>query len=420
MDREVPMKSEEILAGAEKRIEECRTREAKLAFTGPDGKPLGKAKAAVKLVNHEFKLGCNAFALYGISDPGLQKAYEDAFAGLLNYATLPFYWGSYEPERDKTGKERLGRMAAWCMERGIATKGHPLAWHEVFPKWADELPDEEVLKRQEARVREIVAKFRGRVDIWDVVNEASVSERFDNAIGRWIKKNGAAKCVAEALKWARESSGDALLLYNDFNISPEFEKLVQDLVVAGAPVGAIGVQSHMHQGVRSVDTIWNTCQTYMRFGLHLHFTEMTILSGRLKDPNEKDWHKKHTDWFSTPEGERFQLEAGIGIYTALFSHPAVEAITWWDFSDHNAWQGAPAGLVREDMSPKPFYDWLKEAFRKRWTTRASVECDDSGKGTARCFFGDYEAEVKAASGRTLKGRFRLSRRGPREVQVSCE
>ena len=45
-----------------------------------------------------------------------------------------------------------------------------------------------------------------------------------------------------------------------------------------------------------------------------------------------------------------QAEHVAEFYTVLFSHPAVEAITWWDFTDQDAWQQAPAGLVRSDMS----------------------------------------------------------------------
>ncbi|MCD6507549.1 hypothetical protein J7M22_13115 [Candidatus Poribacteria bacterium] len=44
----------------------------------------------------------------------------------------------------------------------------------------------------------------------------------------------------------------------------------------------------------------------------------------------------------------------------LFSHPSVEAITWWDFSDRGAWQGTAAGFLRKDMSPKPAYERLTE------------------------------------------------------------
>ena len=85
----------------------------------------------------------------------------------------------------------------------------------------------------------------------------------------------------------------------------------------------------------------------------LHRVEIRILSG------DRQWEKKG-DWPSTPEGEAYQAQEAARIYTLLFSHPAVEAITWWDFSDRQAWQHAPAGLLRSDMTPKPAYDELKK------------------------------------------------------------
>ena len=109
----------------------------------------------------------------------------------------------------------------------------------------------------------------------------------------------------------------------------------------------IGIQSHMHGGVWSNGHIWKVCQQFARFDVPLHFTETTVLSG------ERIWDKAPgSPWPSTPEGEAFQARETARFYTMLFSHPAVAAITWWDFSDFQAWKNAPAGLVRKDMTPQ--------------------------------------------------------------------
>jgi len=406
---------EQLLGEAEKRIQEHRTAEASVRFVDKAGGPLAGVAADVRLVRHEFKLGANAFRIGAIDDAALQRGYYERFAALLNYATLPFYWGGYEPQPGKTQEGRLDVMAAWCRDNGIITKGHPLVWHEVFPKWAEAMPDPEVLALQERRVKEIVHRFQGRIDIWDVVNEATVSARFNNAVGRWMKARGAAACVADALRWADGSNPAAVLLYNDFNVSADFEKLVQALLGAKAPLKTIGIQSHMHKGTWPIERVWSVCDTYARFGLPLHFTEATVLSGDLKKDN--DWHRRRDDWHSTPYGEERQLDYGRLFYTVLFSHPAVEAITWWDFSDNGSWQGAPAGLVRKDMTPKPLYEWLMDAFHKRWATKATVTADASGAAKLRCFFGDHEVHARLPSGAQLTGRFTLSRRGPRAIEV---
>ena len=409
---------DDLFATAEARIQEHRTASANLRFVDPAGQPLPGLTASVRLARHEFKLGANAFRIGTIEDPGLQQAYEDRFSALLNYATLPFYWGGYEPQPGQTSEQRLLKMAEWCRQRGITAKGHPLVWHEVFPQWAQALDDAQVLSRLQARVTAIVTSFCGLIDLWDVVNEATVSHRFGNAVGRWVAQAGAATVVAQVLAWAHTANPGATLLYNDFNISDDFEALTRALIERGAPLNTIGIQSHMHKEVWPLEKIWRVCETYASFGLPLHFTEATILSGRLKAQDDDDWHHVHTDWHTTSEGEQYQLAYGQQFYTLLFSHPAVEAITWWDFSDNRSWQGAPAGLVRKDMSPKPLYEWLMDAFHKHWCTDLSLIADAAGCVSTRAFFGDYEVRGRTLSGATITGTFTLARLGNRELTVT--
>ena len=85
----------------------------------------------------------------------------------------------------------------------------------------------------------------------------------------------------------------------------------------------------------------------------------------------------------------------------LFSHPAVEAITWWDFSDRNAWQGAPAGFLRADMTAKPAYDRLLGLVKGQWWTRASGRSDADGRYDFRGFLGRYRVTVKADGFRSV-------------------
>jgi len=151
-------------------------------------------------------------------------------------------------------------------------------------------------------------------------------------------------------------------------------------------------------------------------GKPLHFTETTILSGERK--KQIRWHgPPYKDWPTTPEGEKRQAEQVAEFYTVLFSHPAVEAITWWDFSDR-AWLGAPAGLVRKDMSPKPAYDRPMKLIKgKWWTAEQQLRTDSAGRVNFRGFLGDYEVESADAVGAftvakppTAQAAVRLSKR----------
>jgi len=409
-----------ILETAEARIQEYRTGQAELRVLDQDGQPLRNTEVRVRLVTHEFKLGCNGFLLETLNDAALQQAYEDRFAALLNYATLPLYWETYEPVPGKTKELEVKKMAAWCRAHGITAKGHPLAWHHVYPPWANALPDAEALKLQRARITDLVGTFKDSIDIFDVINETTVSAEFGNAVGRWVKSSGAAPVVAEVLTLAHQANPQAKLLYNDFNISAGFEQLVADVQKMKAPLDAVGIQTHMHKELWPMDKLWTVCETYARFGLPLDFTELTILSGKFKDKDDNDWSTERKDWNTTPEGEQRQLEYGQKLYTVLFSHPAVEAITWWDFSDLQSWTAAPSGLLRKDMSPKPLYVWLQDSFHRKWSTDVVVKSDESGLVKVQAFYGEYEVTAKNSAGTELKTRLSFPKNGPKKLQASLK
>lgn len=383
------MNAQELLATADGRIEKHRKADVTVRVVDRQSRPLAGAQVEVEQTRHAFLFGCNIFLLFNYQGEQHEK-YGKQFSALLNYATLAFYWGAYEPERGRKGREQQERIARWCKERGIVTKGHPLVWHDVYPRWAPNSPDETIPLLRE-RVREIVSQFAGLIDRWDVVNEATVSERFDNGVGNWVKRDGAAAVVAECLSWARAANPKAILLYNEFNISPAFERLVEELIRRKAPVDAIGIQSHMHGGEWPLERAWQVCETYARFGKPLHFTETTVLSG-------EHGYMRPRPWPTTPDGEAQQADYVEKFYTILFSHPAVEAITWWDFMD-GGWMGAPAGLVREDLSPKPVYHRLMRLVKGRWWTKEVVRTNARGEARLRGFLGDYRVVASATAGR---------------------
>jgi hypothetical protein len=74
----------------------------------------------------------------------------------------------------------------------------------------------------------------------------------------------------------------------------------------------------------------------------------------------------------------------------------VQAITWWDFSDLRAWQGAPAGFLRNDMTPKPMYQELQHLIHGKWWTTAELHSDAAGTADFRGFLGDYQVTVRVS------------------------
>ena len=90
--------------------------------------------------------------------------------------------------------------------------------------------------------------------------------------------------MLECFKHARAADPTATLLINDYRNDPPYAKLIDDLIAANngeRPFDVIGLQSHMHDGAWSNERVWEVCERFARFGVPLHFTELTILSGEL-------------------------------------------------------------------------------------------------------------------------------------------
>lgn len=377
------------------RIRKYRTATVTLTVENGKGRPLPHADVTVRMRRHKFLLGCNGFALRTGDTSELQARYRTLFTKLLNYATLPFYWGSFEPEAGKPATERLLDQARWFTDHGIAVKGHALVWNMVPPKWIP--ADLKALQRlQEARVRREVTAFRGVVDWWDVINEVVAWDRpgIQNPLTELGKVLGDLEIVRWAFAAARESNPDALLLINDFRVDDAFADLIRRCLEAGVTIDGIGLQSHMHTGPWSAGDLWTNLERFAPFGKPLHLTEVTLISGAIR--KDMDWYGRATDWDTTPEGEERQAREVEAFYSVAFSHPRLDAITWWDFPD-GQWLGAPSGLVRKDMTPKPAYDVLYRLFHELWwTPDQTLRTDAHGKVMFHGYLGMYEAAAAGA------------------------
>lgn len=402
------------LDGADARIEQHR-KGTVIIEVASSGRPLAGARVEIRQTRHAFLFGCNIFSLDPDAPGEAQHRYQARFKDLLNYATLPFYWGAYEPARGRTGAARLRRMAEWCHANGIEVKGHPVVWHQVFPAWVTaQEPFEPLL---ENRIAGTVGEFKGLVDRWDVVNESLVAPTQANALGVWVKRLGPATAVEKCLRWAAAANPEGTFLVNDFKVSPEYEAEIATLRERKAPFHAVGIQSHMHGGEWQLDHTWQVCETYARLGLPIHFTELTVLSGPKEKPM-KDWWSDRASWPTTPEDEARQADYVERFYTLLFSHPAVEAITWWDLSDAYSWMRAPAGLLRKDMSPKPVYERLSARIKGTWWTKQAAGVTGAdGRVELRGFLGSYALDVTTPDGRTKTQTFDLGKGEPAVVRA---
>lgn len=390
-----------------------RYQKARIKILTKDGSPLVNQKVNFKLVNHEFLFGSGAFdsvplnsdiqntqiAFYS-DKPNFEKAFYqerlDKWTKLFNYGTLPFYWAGYEPTEGNPLMESRMNAAKYLVAHGAKVKGHPLCWHTECVKWLLDYDEKTILEKQLQRIDRDVTSFRGVIDMWDVINETiimPVYDRYDNAITRVCKKYGRLNLIKEVFAAAHAANPDATLLINDFNLSDEYKKVIDECLEAGVPITAIGIQSHQHQGYKGMAWLEEVLERFSSFGLPMHFTENTLLSGDIMPAHIVDLNDYQVErWPSTPEGEARQEKEWKEMYTRLFQHPQVEAITGWDFAD-GGWLHAPSGIIREDNSEKPVYNTLYNLVHNEWSTNEDLVTDENGFVELNGIRGQYSANV---------------------------
>jgi len=394
-----------------------RVVRATVTVRGADGAPLAGAPVRVEQTRHAFGFGNIGFDFLELANGELTREQESVFGGasveqaaqladlwfdVFNLATLPFYWRGFEPERGRPDTARLRRTAEWFVERGATVKGHPLVWHTLAPQWLMDVPADEVEQVVRDRVTRDVTAMSGPVTMWDAINEVVIMPVFTaeaNAITPLAQRLGRVGIVRLAFETARAADPSVTLLLNDFNMSASYERLVEEVLEAGVRIDALGLQSHMHQGYWGEEKTLDVLERFSRFGLPLHFTETTLVSGHLMPAEIVDLNDYQIpSWPTTPEGEERQADELTRHYTTLVDHPLVEAITYWGIADQGAWLGAPAGLVRLDGTPKPGYDALRDLVKGRWwVAPTDLVTDELGRVEVAGFAGSYRVSTGGRS-----------------------
>ena len=292
-------------------------------------------------------------------------------------------------------------------------KGHPLVWHQWYPKWRPDDP-QEAMRRVEQRIGEIAARYGAAISHWEVVNEpmGRIKGLLKGGGGdKWcnLPEDYVFRSFAAAAK-AFPSEGRMIInegtepSWEEFDGEQNYYRLIREMFDRGLRVDGIGMQMHCFsektwkpvlagQRFAPVD-LFKVLDRYSDFGRPLAITEITLPTL----PN-------------TLAGEQAQATVARNFYRLWFSHPHVAAISWWNLVDETAAKGEDkmlAGLVHRDFSSKLAYKALDQLINHDWKTRFETNSAVNGKMAFRGFHGDYTVTAQAG-GKTVKQTFKLNK-----------
>lgn len=244
------------------------------------------AKGSYHLKDHTLK-GVFKFPIGAAVVKELLEKPEYANTLIKDFSRLSsesnFKWGSLHPSKDKYTFEKADAIVAFAQKHKMQVHGHTLLWaHDGNePKWVKEFQGDEAAweKMMKDHIYTVMKHFKGKVQSWDVVNEA-VKEggKYTNSI--WYRKLGK-NYVIKAFKYAQEADPQAKLFLNDYGQEfggkkmKELLSIVDEAKKQGVTIHGMGFQ--LHTVVRmDAKPITESFKLAADKGLLVHISELDI------------------------------------------------------------------------------------------------------------------------------------------------
>jgi endo-1,4-beta-xylanase len=194
-------------------------------------------------------------------------------------------WQSVHPAPDRYDFDLSDQYVAFGEKNHMFVVGHTLVWHQQTPKWVFEdakgnpVDRETLLKRMQEHIQTVVGRYKGRVNSWDVVNEA-LNEDGTLRQTPWMKILGE-EYLVKAFEFAHEADPKADLQYNDYSLENEAKRngaihLIKTLRAQGVPVTGVGLQGHYGMEWPSVDQVDAAISAFAKLGVKVMITELDV------------------------------------------------------------------------------------------------------------------------------------------------
>ncbi|MGN9768353.1 endo-1,4-beta-xylanase [Micromonospora sp. SD12] len=242
-----------------------------------------------------------------------------------------------EPQQGQFTFANADRIVNHARSRGMKVRGHTLAWHSQQPGWMQNMSGSALRSAMLNHVTQVATYYRGKIDSWDVVNEAfadgSSGARRDSNLQRtgndWIEA---------AFRAARTADPGAKLCYNDYNTddwshakTQAVYAMVRDFKQRGVPIDCVGLQSHFNSGSPYPGNYRTTLSSFAALGVDVQITELDIAG-------------------ASPTTYRNVVNDCLAVARCT-------GITVWGIRDSDSWRASDTPLLFDNSgNRKPAYD----------------------------------------------------------------
>ena len=268
-------------------------------------------------------------------------------------------WEEVHPEPGKYRFEEADRYVAFGEKHKMHIIGHTLVWFHQTPDWVFQnesgkpIGREALLERMRDHIFTVMGRYRGRIQAWDVVNEAIAPDgQFRKC--KWLDIVGEDYAL-KAFEFARQADPAAELYYNDYDLENQSKRegairLIRGLQEKGVRVDGIGTQGHWFLDSPSLDEIETSIIALSEPGVKVMVTELDVgvlpfypLDSKVVELSSFDpeSQKKYNPY---PNGLPDSVQKDLANrYAELFSlfrkhRDRLGRVTFWGVHDAQSWR----------------------------------------------------------------------------------
>lgn len=241
---------------------------------------------------------------------------------------------------------------------------------------------EQLLERMREHIHTVVGRYRGKVKVWDVVNEALADGGGTNVLrsSLWSEIIGP-DFIAKAFEYAHEADPAAVLRYNDYGLENPVKRrklmtLIRSLQEQKVPVMAIGSQAHVNVST-TFEAMDEALAEMGTLGLPIHITELDVNSargGQRSTGADVAGNREVTQGGEVEDADRRLAEAYAGLFRAFLKHDRqVEVVTFWGAHDGVSWRASGKPLLFDaEHRAKPAFRAVLEVARREGSAASTV------------------------------------------------